>query len=98
VRQINKARSGLALSILWRDRGQESQPIVPELAPTASGHAPPQAIRARLNLSRAAFAGLMGVSVRTVQDWEQGRREPSEPAKTLLRIAEQPPEVFAQLA
>lgn len=53
---------------------------------------------APLNLSQATFAGLMGVSVRTVQDWEQGRREPSGPAKALLRIAEQHPEVFAQLA
>ena len=58
----------------------------------------PQVIRGQLKLSQAAFAGLMGVSVRTVQDWEQGRREPSGPAKALLRIAEQHPEVFAQLA
>lgn len=65
---------------------------------TLTAPAPPQAIRARLNLSQAAFAGLMGVSVRTVQDWEQGRREPSGPAKALLRIAEQHPEVFTQLA
>lgn len=55
-------------------------------------------IRQQLNLSQAAFAGLMGVSLRTVQDWEQGRREPSGPAKSLLRIAEQHPEVFTQLA
>ena len=55
-------------------------------------------IRHQLNLSQAAFAGLMGVSLRTVQDWEQGRREPSGPAKSLLRIAEQHPEVFTQLA
>ncbi len=60
--------------------------------------AAPQAIRGQLNLSQAAFAGLMGVSVRTVQDWEQGRRQPSGPAKALLRIAEQHPEVFTQLA
>ena len=40
----------------------------------------------------------MGVSVRTVQDWEQGRREPSGPAKSLLRIAEQYPNVFLELA
>jgi putative transcriptional regulator len=53
---------------------------------------------ALLNLSQAAFAGLMGVSLRTVQDWEQGRRAPSGPAKSLLRIAEQHPEVFAELA
>ncbi|MBE2220449.1 MAG: helix-turn-helix domain-containing protein [Anaerolineae bacterium] len=55
-------------------------------------------IRQELGLSQFAFAGLMGVSLRTVQDWEQGRREPSGPAKSLLRIAEQHPEVFTQLA
>lgn len=55
-------------------------------------------IREQLNLSQAAFAGLMGVSLRTVQDWEQGRREPSGPAKSLLRIAEQHPEVFLEMA
>ena len=59
--------------------------------------APPQKIRAKLGLSQAAFAGLMGVSLRTVQDWEQGRRRPSGPAEALLRIAEQHPEVFMQL-
>ncbi len=58
----------------------------------------PKQIRASLHLSQAAFAGLMGVSLRTVQDWEQGRREPSGPAKSLLRIAEQHPEIFIQLA
>jgi len=57
----------------------------------------PQDIRARLQLSQAAFAGLMGVSLRTVQDWEQGRRKPSGPAEALLRIAEQHPEVFMEL-
>lgn len=60
--------------------------------------APVQVIRTRLNLSQAAFAGLMGVSVRTVQDWEQGRRKPSGPAAALLRIAEQKPEIFSQLS
>lgn len=58
----------------------------------------PKDIRARLNLSQSAFAGLMGVSVRTVQDWEQERREPSGPAKSLLRIAEQHPDVFLDIA
>jgi putative transcriptional regulator len=60
--------------------------------------APPKTIRARLNLSQEAFAGLLGVSLRTVQDWEQGRRKPSGPAEALLRIAEQHPEIFVQLA
>ena len=56
-----------------------------------------QVIRAKLKLSQAAFAGLMGVSLRTVQDWEQGRRRPSGPAEALLQIAQQKPEVFAEL-
>ena len=60
--------------------------------------APPQVIRARLKLSQSDFAGLMGVSLRTVQDWEQGRRKPSGPAIVLLRIAEEKPEVFMELS
>ena len=59
--------------------------------------APPRVIRAKLKLSQSAFAGMMGVSLRTVQDWEQGRRKPSGSAVALLRIAEQKPEVFTQL-
>ena len=57
----------------------------------------PQVIRLKLKMSQSAFAGLMGVSVRTLQDWEQGRRELQGPAVALLRIAEQHPEVFSQL-
>jgi len=57
----------------------------------------PQIIRSKLHMSQSAFAGLLGVSVRTLQDWEQGRRNPQGPAIALLRIAEQHPEVFADL-
>ncbi len=49
-------------------------------------------------LSQSAFAALLGVSVRTLQDWEQGRREPSGAAKTLIRVAETHPEVLQELA
>ena len=58
---------------------------------------PPEVIRQKLKMSQSAFAGLLGVSVRTLQDWEQGRRGPQGPAVALLRIAEQHPEVFNQL-
>jgi len=58
---------------------------------------PAKTIRKKLKLSQSAFAGLMGVSPRTIQDWEQGRREPQGPAKSLLRIAEQHPEIFIEL-
>ena len=47
-----------------------------------------------LKLSTKQFwVGLLGVSVRTLQDWEQGRREPSGAAKTLLKIAVAAPEL-----
>lgn len=57
----------------------------------------PNIIRAKLKMSQAAFAAMLGVSRRTLQDWEQGRREPNGPAIALLRIAEQHPEVFSDL-
>ena len=58
---------------------------------------PPQVIRSELKMSQSTFAGLLGVSMRTLQDWEQGRRTPQGPAVALLRIAEQCPEIFSQL-
>lgn len=58
---------------------------------------PAKIIRKKLKLSQSAFAGVMGVSARTIQDWEQGRRAPQGPAKSLLRIAEQHPEVFLEI-
>jgi putative transcriptional regulator len=54
--------------------------------------------RNRVGMSQSEFAKLLGVSVRTLQDWEQGRREPSGAAKTLLRIASQNPEAVKAAA
>lgn len=54
--------------------------------------------RMKSGLSQSAFAKLMGVSVRTLQDWEQGRRQPSGAAKTLIAIAERSPEVLREVA
>ncbi|MBF0460384.1 MAG: type II toxin-antitoxin system MqsA family antitoxin [Magnetococcales bacterium] len=51
-------------------------------------------IRDRMDLSQSAFAGILGVSVRTVQEWEQGRRKPSGPAASLLRVAQRHPEAL----
>ncbi len=64
---------------------------------TLEAPSPPKVIREKLRLSQSAFASLMGVSTRTVQDWEQGRRIPQGPAMSLLRVAEQHPEVFTDL-
>lgn len=49
------------------------------------------AIRKRLRMSQAAFAALFGLSVRTIQEWEQGRRQPEGPARALLRVIEREP-------
>jgi putative transcriptional regulator len=54
--------------------------------------------RSRVGLTQAEFAKLLGVSVRTLQDWEQGRREPTGAARTLLRVAEQHPRVLRGIA
>jgi putative transcriptional regulator len=57
-------------------------------------------LRARLKsgFTQAQFAALLGVSKRTLEQWEQGRREPSGAAKTLIRVAELHPEVLREIA
>ncbi len=54
--------------------------------------------RAATGLSQASFAKLLGVSVRTLQEWEQGRKIPSGAAATLLKVAAKHPEVLQELA
>ena len=53
--------------------------------------------RSRTGLSQQDFARLLVVSARTLQDWEQGRREPTGAAKTLLRVAVSHPEILLKL-
>ena len=58
---------------------------------------PPAArVRKASGLSQVEFAEILGVSVRTLQDWEQGRRKPSGAASTLLRIAEKHPTLLRE--
>ena len=53
-------------------------------------------IRSRLDVSQAQFALMIGVSKSTLQNWEQGRREPEGPAKALLRVVDKQPEAVLQ--
>jgi putative transcriptional regulator len=55
-------------------------------------------IREKTGLSQARFAQLLGVSVRTLQDWEQGRRAPSGAARTLLMVAAKHPRTLLEVA
>jgi len=54
------------------------------------------AVRASMGFSQTKFAKLLGISVDTLQNWEQGRRAPTGAAKVLLRIAASNPEVVLQ--
>ena len=55
-------------------------------------------VREKTGLSQSKFAELLGVSVRTLQEWEQGRRAPSGAARTLLLIAARNPRALLDVA
>ena len=71
-------------------RGASKASRVTEVAPMDV-----KAIRQRLDKSQSEFALMIGVSVSTLQNWEQGRRRPVGPARALLRVAAQSPEIVA---
>lgn len=86
-----------------RDIGAELLASVREMKAGKAGHVhrvPVSAItaaRTRSGLSQQQFADLLGVSPRTVQEWEQGRRQPSGAAKSLLAIAARRPDVLREV-
>ena len=88
--EMKKFQSDLLESVKQMRRGQAARVTKVRLPEAAEA-------RALVGLSQQAFALLLGVSARTVQDWEQGRREPSGAAKTLLRVAVSHPEVLRAL-
>jgi len=78
--------------ITRRDGTVEKDHIIPAEKALVAG------ARAATGLSQAAFAKLLGVSVRTLQEWEQGRKTPSGAAATLLKVAARHPKVLKELA
>ena len=65
---------------------------------TSVVYSPVIAARKGSGLSQSQFAVLLGVSVRTLQGWEQGRRQPTGAAKTLIAIAQKNPQILARFA
>ncbi len=57
-----------------------------------------RAIRNKMSLTQEQFATLMNISVHTLRNWEQGRRQPEGPARVLLNVANNHPEVLIEMA
>ncbi|MDR3429005.1 helix-turn-helix domain-containing protein [Silvimonas sp.] len=89
-KELEQFQADLLHSVREMKTGKAGRVTQVALSPVAEA-------RTKVGLSQTAFAALLGVSARTLQDWEQGRREPTGAAKTLLRVAEQHPEVLRDL-
>ena len=86
-----------------RDVWQETLDAVRSIKAGKVGHVetvqllPVVEARQKAGLSQSRFAELLGISVRTLQDWEQGRRKPSRAAMSLIQIAKQRPDVLREV-
>ncbi len=86
-----------------RDIWQETLDSVRNIKAGNSGHtetvelSPVVEARQKTGLSQSRFAELLGISVRTLQDWEQGRRKPGRAAMSLIQIAKQRPDVLHEI-
>jgi putative transcriptional regulator len=89
-KEMEQFQNDLLESVRQMKAGKAARTTV--VTPTAAAEA-----RAKVGVPQIAFAALLGVSVRTLQEWEQGRREPSGAARSLLRIAQTHPQALREL-
>jgi putative transcriptional regulator len=88
--ELKKFQEDLLASVKQMRHGQAARVTKVRLSAVAEA-------RASVGLSQQEFAVLLGVSARTLQDWEQGRREPTGAARTLLKVAVKHPKVLREL-
>lgn len=89
-KEMEKFQQDLLKSVRQMKAGKAARTTQVALSPIAEA-------RNRLGMSQSELAALMGVSPRTLQDWEQGRRKPTGAAQTLLRVAIAHPEALRDL-
>ena len=87
----NEAKRNLAAELLQSVREMKAGQVHVVSSPVIEA-------RKKTGLSQSQFATLMGVSVRTLQGWEQGRKQPSGAARTLLAIASTNPKAVLAVA
>ena len=90
-KELEQFKADLLESVRQMKRGKAARTTEVLLTPAADA-------RAKVGVSQSEFAAMLGVSVRTLRDWEQGRREPSGAAKTLLKIAARTPDAVRAVA
>ena len=88
--EMQKFQEDLLASVKQMRHGQAARVSKVKLPAAAEA-------RASVGLSQQEFAQLLGVSPRTLQDWEQGRREPTGAARTLLKVAVKHPKLLRAL-
>lgn len=89
-KEMQKFQADLLQSVREMKAGKAARKTRIAISPVAEA-------RAKMGVSQAVFAELLGVSPRTLQDWEQGRRQPTGAARTLVRVAAQHPEALLDL-
>ncbi len=89
-KEMEQFQKDLLNSVRQMKAGKGARKTKVDLSPIAEA-------RSRLGMSQSELASLMGVSTRTLQDWEQGRRKPTGAAQTLLRVAIAHPEALLDL-
>ena len=103
--RVRLKADGRLVEILSDGSERAMPPVPPEadqriLAPSIQPGRPPQVdadyarrIRAQVRLTQAEFAARIGVPIETVRNWEQGKRHPRGPARALLRLLDDAPDV-----